>query len=121
LSACETGLGGFDNNGEQILGLGYQFQNQGARAVMASLWSVSDGGTQVLMNAFYTALQSGKSKTEALQLAQQAMIIGNDAALGNPRGSLVGVRSRADLPSKVRDRLSHPHYWAPFIVIGNGL
>jgi CHAT domain-containing protein len=88
---------------------------------MASLWKVSDGGTQVLMNAFYTALQNGKSKTEALQLAQQSMITGNDDALGNSRGSLVGVRSRAGLEAGVRDRLSHPHYWAPFIVIGNGL
>lgn len=53
LSACETGLGGFDNNGEQILGLGYQFQQVGARAVIASLWQVDDGGTQTLMNAFF--------------------------------------------------------------------
>jgi CHAT domain-containing protein/Tfp pilus assembly protein PilF len=121
LSACETGLGGYDNNGEQILGLGYQFQAQGARAVMASLWKVSDGGTQVLMNAFYTALKNGKSKTEALQLAQQAMITGNDNALEDSTRSLVGVRSRSELPGEVRDKLRHPHYWAPFIVIGNGL
>ena len=46
LSACETGLGGYDNNGEQILGLGYVFQDKGAKAVMASLWQVSDRGTQ---------------------------------------------------------------------------
>ncbi|MEM9505413.1 MAG: CHAT domain-containing protein, partial [Cyanobacteria bacterium P01_E01_bin.43] len=38
LSACETGLGGYDNSGEQILGLGYQFQRRGAKAVVASLW-----------------------------------------------------------------------------------
>jgi CHAT domain-containing protein len=69
LSACKTGLGGFDNNSEQILDLGYQFQNKGARAIMASLWKVSDGGTQVLMNSFYIFLQNSKSKTEALQLA----------------------------------------------------
>ncbi|MEM7556642.1 MAG: tetratricopeptide repeat protein, partial [Cyanobacteria bacterium P01_A01_bin.84] len=35
LSACETGLGGF-GNGEEILGLGYQFQNRGVRATIAS-------------------------------------------------------------------------------------
>jgi CHAT domain-containing protein len=121
LSACETGLGGFDNNGEQILGLGYQFQNQGARAVMSSLWKVDDGGTQVFMNAFYIALQSGKSKTEAIQLAQQALITGNDAVLGNSTSASIVQRSRQELESDVRDRLSHPYYWAPFILIGNGL
>jgi CHAT domain-containing protein len=53
LSACETGLGGKLGNGEEILGLGYQMQRAGARAAIASLWSVNDGGTQALMNAFY--------------------------------------------------------------------
>jgi CHAT domain-containing protein/tetratricopeptide (TPR) repeat protein len=53
LSACETGIGDQLGNGEEILGLGYQFQRAGARAVIASLWQVDDGGTQVLMNAFY--------------------------------------------------------------------
>jgi len=121
LSACETGLGGFDNNGEQILGLGYQFQNQGARAVVASLWSVNDGGTQILMNAFYTALQSGKPKAEALRLAQVALITGNDSALGDRRGTVIVESSRDSLRAEVRDRLNHPYYWAPFILIGNGL
>ncbi|MEA5519465.1 CHAT domain-containing protein [Limnoraphis robusta] len=32
-----------------------------ARAVMVSLWKVSDGGTQVLMNVFYNSLQQGYS------------------------------------------------------------
>ncbi len=55
LSACETGLSGAlqtNEKGEEILGLGYQFQNRGARAVLASLWKVSDGGTQALMDGF---------------------------------------------------------------------
>jgi CHAT domain-containing protein/Flp pilus assembly protein TadD len=45
LSACETGVGGL-GNGEEILGLGYQFQLSGAKSVMASLWQVSDEGTK---------------------------------------------------------------------------
>lgn len=43
LSACETGVGGL-GNGEEVLGLGYVFQDRGAKAVIASLWSVDDGG-----------------------------------------------------------------------------
>jgi len=44
LSACETGVGGQLGNGEEILGFGYQMQKTGARAAVASLWAVSDGG-----------------------------------------------------------------------------
>ncbi|MBE9160621.1 CHAT domain-containing protein [Nodosilinea sp. LEGE 06152] len=84
---------------------------------MASLWPVSDGGTQVLMNAFYSALATGKTKAEALQLAQQALLTGNGEAAGLPRGGLVP----ADIPDEVVSGLAHPHYWAPFILIGNGL
>lgn len=121
LSACETGLGGFDNNGEQILGLGYQFQNQGARAVLASLWQVSDGGTQVLMNAFYAALQQGNTKTEALQVAQNALITGETSALEEqrkPDGRIIYVSSETET---ISSNLNHPYYWASFILIGNGL
>ncbi|MGB3534461.1 MAG: tetratricopeptide repeat protein [Microcoleaceae cyanobacterium] len=124
LSACETGLGGFDNNGEQILGLGYQFQNQGARAVLASLWQVNDGGTQLLMNEFYHALQQGNSKTEALQTAQQALIVGNLSSVGGergPDGTIVLVDTETGLAVNVSDNLNHPYYWASFILIGNGL
>jgi CHAT domain-containing protein/tetratricopeptide (TPR) repeat protein len=99
LSACETGLGGnFGSNGEEILGLGYQFQNRGAKATIASLWQVDDGGTQALMLAFYTELQQGKSKNQSLQSAQRSLL--KDPKL---------------------QRFSHPYYWAPFILIGNGL
>lgn len=44
---------------------------------------VNDGGTQALMTAFYTALQSGTTKkAEALQKAQIALITGDDSVLG---------------------------------------
>jgi CHAT domain-containing protein/tetratricopeptide (TPR) repeat protein len=122
LSACETGLGGL-GNGEEILGLGYQFHNRGARAVMASLWAVSDGGTQALMTSFYAALQHQDSKAEALQKAQIALITGNYETLEDSSRGIVGVRQRVETgtPANVVDRLSHPYYWAPFILIGNGL
>jgi len=95
LSACETGLGGLLGDGREILGLGYQFHRAGAKAVLASLWKVDDFSTQELMNAFYHQLKTGKvSKAEAIRRAQVALIKG-------------GHRE--------------PYYWAPFILIGNGL
>jgi CHAT domain-containing protein/Flp pilus assembly protein TadD len=122
LSACETGLGGQLGNGEEILGLGYQFQRAGARATIASLWQVSDGGTQALMNSFYEALQGENiTKAEALRQAQIALITGDYTALGDRRGSLVVEFIGNNLPKSVQENLSHPYYWAPFILIGNGL
>jgi CHAT domain-containing protein len=41
--------------------------------------------------------------------------------LGNSTSASIVQRSRQELESDVRDRLSHPYYWAPFILIGNGL
>jgi CHAT domain-containing protein/uncharacterized protein HemY len=123
LSACETGLGGKLGNGEEILGLGYQMQRAGARAAIASLWTVDDGGTQSLMNAFYSVLQVGKlTKAEALRQAQIALITGDYQALGQERGIIVvQERIRDSLSPQVANRLNHPYYWAPFILIGNGL
>ncbi|QIR37485.1 CHAT domain-containing protein [Tolypothrix sp. PCC 7910] len=110
LSACETGLGGKLGNGEEILGFGYQMQKTGARATIASLWSVDDGGTQALMSAFYTLLSPGKlSKSEALRQAQIALIDADSK-----------VKNK-NVPIATGSGLSHPYYWAPFILIGNGL
>lgn len=130
LSACRTATSGKLGNGEEILGFGYQIQRTGAEAAIASLWSVSDGGTQALMDAFYAGLHTGKiSKAEALRQAQIALITGNYKALGEQRGLGVEQRVEDSLPSVVSVseaaqnalRLSHPYYWAPFILIGNGL
>ncbi|MEL6136233.1 MAG: CHAT domain-containing protein [Cyanobacteria bacterium J06626_23] len=125
LSACETGLGGL-GDGREILGLGYQVQQTGARAVMASLWPVSDGGTQALMVQFYQALQTlGMTKAEALRQAQLALISGELAVDADSAERLGLVPRNSDFFSEARQapgqRLSHPYYWAPFILIGNGL
>ena len=122
LSACETGVGDQLGNGSEILGFGYLMQETGAEAAIASLWSVSDGGTQVLMDAFYAALNNGYSKAEALQRAQQALITGDETVLEGERGVEVEITDlRTGRSLSQSDDLSHPYYWAPFILIGNGL
>jgi CHAT domain-containing protein/uncharacterized protein HemY len=112
LSACKTAVGGLLGNGEEILGLGYQMQRTGAKAAIASLWSVDDGGTQALMTLFYAALKRpGTTASEALRQAQIALITGDVGDLDIPPGMAIEL-----LP-----RLGRPYYWAPFIVIGNGV
>jgi len=95
LSAAETNISGRMGNGEEIVGFAYQMQNAGAETIIASLWRVNDDSNQ-LMNTFYTVLQEGKSKAEALREAQINMITGKDKEGSNP------------------------YYWASFILMGNG-
>ncbi len=124
LSACQTAEGDVPlGNGEEILGFGYLMQAAGADAAIASLWQVSDGGTQVLMDTFYAALKRGMSKSEALRQAQIALITGDLKAIGGIRGdaTIQAVSTRTGLPASISNRLNHPYYWAPFILIGNGL
>lgn len=58
LSACETGMGEAVA-GDDFLGLTRGFYLGGARAVMNSLWPVSDEGTRHFMETFHAAARSG--------------------------------------------------------------
>lgn len=94
LSACETGIGGgYSPDGKEIDGFGLVAQQQGARAVLATLWKVNDKSTAVLMADMYAQKVKGKTKIEALRQAQ--------------------------LDLKQKPEYSHPYYWAPFILMGN--
>ncbi|GET40596.1 hypothetical protein MiSe_54060 [Microseira wollei NIES-4236] len=105
LSACETALGGPDADGLEIAGISYYFLNRGAKAVMASLWQVSDRSTSLLMQNFYSNLANGNiTKTAALRQAQLSLLKGNPSATASNQ-----------------PQFAHPYYWAAFILIGNGL
>ena len=124
LSACQTALGGPSEEGLEIAGLGYYFLKNSVDAVMASLWNVNDSSTSQLMQAFYTELAAGTAakpvtKAEALRAAQLAMIGSSDsAAPGEDRFTFRPENSDAPRPES---GLTHPYYWAPFVLIGNGL
>ncbi len=122
LSACQTALGGDLGNGLEILGFGYQLQRTGVRASIASLWEVSDGGTKTLMDALYAGLKSGKmTKAEALHQAQIALITGKNQSSGETRSSVRIESGNSGQNAPISGNLSHPYYWSPFILIGNGL
>ncbi|MBM4329272.1 MAG: CHAT domain-containing protein, partial [Deltaproteobacteria bacterium] len=90
LTACQTGLGKHVS-GEGTMGMGRAFQYAGARAVLMSLWSVSEEASVRLVETFFKHLKEGKSKLEAMKLARD----------------------------KVRkDGYDHPFFWAPFILVG---
>ncbi|MBE9087810.1 tetratricopeptide repeat protein, partial [Tolypothrix sp. LEGE 11397] len=123
LSACETGLGGF-GDGKEILGFGYAMQQTGAKAAIASLWKVDDPSTSELMQLFYKNLSRKMTKSEALRQAQLDLLKGNNATSINSEQRSIRVNIPPGTSSrneKYQSGYSHPYYWAPFILIGNGL
>ncbi|MDO8177008.1 MAG: tetratricopeptide repeat protein [Undibacterium sp.] len=95
LSACDTALGGGrDAQGREIEGFGVIAQQQGAKAVLATLWQVADQSTATLMAEMYRRRQEHHlTKIEALRQAQLSLL--------------------------AQKRYAHPFYWAPFILMGN--
>ncbi|WP_199249954.1 CHAT domain-containing protein [[Phormidium] sp. ETS-05] len=91
LSACETAAG--DNRA--ALGLAGVAVRAGARSTLATLWKVSDKSTAALMDSFYRELGQGKTKAEALRLAQLELLQQGQYAL--------------------------PYFWASYVMVGNWL
>ena len=95
LSACQTALGR-EMRGEGMLGLTRAFLSAGARALIASLWSVADESTAELMVRFYRRLRSGDEEAaEALRRAKLELI---------------------EQPG-----LAHPFHWSAFVLQGSTL
>ena len=107
LSACETGRGQVAG-GEGVLGLQRAFQLAGARAVVASLWTVPDDKTHELMREFYKGIWSKKllSRAEALRQAQLWMLENRKG-----RGGLVRPEGQQGSPP--------PYVWAAFVLSGD--
>ena len=90
LSACQTQVGEV-SAGDEVVSLSRAFLYAGAPGIIASLWSVDDAATGMLMEQFYTHLKAGAGAGEALRQAQR------DA----------------------RARYPHPYHWAAFTLTGD--
>src|SRR6266508_1201029 len=91
LSACDTGLGEV-KNGDGVYGLRRALALAGSESQVMSLWKVADKATRELMVGYYTGLQRGEGRSEALRNVQLQML-------------------------RSRER-RHPYYWAVFIQSG---
>ena len=127
LSACNTAATRPDANGREIDGFAELAQRLGAAAVMASLWSVADESTSLLMSGFYRLRKENPQLTKAavLQLAQVEMLQGKLQPLttaGNKRDTSDVAGSEINVPRfgyDLKRPYAHPYYWSPFVLIGN--
>ena len=132
LSACDTATGGVGADGKEVEGFGVLAQRQGAKSVLASLWPVADESTKLLMPEFYRLRETedGILKAEALRQAQMLLLTGK--VKGNisteRRGSRLANQDSEAMAASAKPftvdptkPFAHPHYWAPFILIGNWL
>jgi len=99
LSACDTGGSGGDatttglqGGGEALGGLTRAVIYAGGRALIVSHWSVDSSATVRLMAGLFST--PAPSKAEALQKAQLAL--------------------------QQSEEWSHPYFWAPFTIVGDG-
>ena len=97
LSACNTAAGAA-KNAEALSGLGRAFIYAGARALLVSHWAVdSDATVKLVTGAVREMARDAKvGRAEALRRSMLALI------------------------DKGTQEESHPAYWAPFVVVGEG-
>jgi CHAT domain-containing protein len=91
LSACDTGVGDV-KEGDGVYGLRRALVLAGSESQLMSLWAVSDRSTRDLMIGYYSRLNAGQGRGDALQQVQRE-------TRNNPRHA-------------------HPYYWAGFIQSG---
>jgi CHAT domain-containing protein/tetratricopeptide (TPR) repeat protein len=97
LSACNTAAGGA-KGAEALSGLARAFIYAGARALLVSHWSVDSAATVKLITSTVGSITRNNAlgRSEALR------------------------RAMVDMIDKSDPRETHPAFWAPFVVVGEG-
>ncbi len=112
LAACNTAAATENAFGREIDGLGMLAQEKGARAVLASLWSVADRSTQRFMQTFYRLhAQEHMTISGALRATQVSLITGRRA------GAHAAADYRLAIARSSKTPYAHPFYWAPFVLM----
>jgi CHAT domain-containing protein len=73
LSQCQM-AGGVASLGDGVYGMRRAAAIAGARTFVAPLWKVADAPEQALMERFYKELSAGRSRAEALRVAELELL-----------------------------------------------
>jgi CHAT domain-containing protein len=94
LTACETGKPTFQP-GEGMISLAHAFNYAGSESILTSLWQIDEQSSTQILEYFYSNLEDGFRKDEALK------------------------KAKLDYLSKAEGRTLHPQYWAGLILMGD--
>ena len=125
LSACNTAVSEPNAEGKEVESFAVIAQQNGAKAVLATLWPVADQSTAAFMAEFYKLkeVQPGISKSEAIRQVQKAMIDGRIRATGGSGGcraeNFGSSAKTTAFKCDPNSPFSHPYFWSPFVLIGN--
>jgi len=123
LSCCETNLT-LTPITDEPLSLAAGFLSAGARNVVSTLWAVSDQATSVFTILYYQYLEQGKTRPQALRLAQfdlrscQSLEQLNQLTSENPSEHLGQKVGNPKNSSEVKYPYASPYYWAGFLSQG---
>ncbi len=127
LSACDTNsIVGMNSDGVEIESFARAAQENGAAAVLGTLWPVNDASTALFMSHFYQLRKAHPkmTKTEAIRQSQMWLMNCKQADLAGFRRSGLATKALASgglRPYKQNPGhpFAHPFYWAPFVLTGN--
>lgn len=94
LTACESGKPGYQD-GEGMISMAHAFNYAGSRSIMTGLWKLDEQATTRITDYFYSYLNKGQTKDEALRRAKLTY-------LQNAEGRMVS-----------------PTYWAGLVLMGD--
>jgi CHAT domain-containing protein/tetratricopeptide (TPR) repeat protein len=136
VSACQSALPHIAGPSGEAFATSTAFLAAGSACVIASVWSVDDLATAILMTKLYEEMFRDELRPpEALRRAQlwlrdlnekeqedylrQHPLLEAEAQRRAERGVRIGIDSRsANGWSRPGRPFSHPYFWAPFIAIG---
>lgn len=117
LSACESGVQDATIP-EERMGLPLAFLRAGAAGVIASMWTVPDASTALLMARFYREWEQQRDPALALRAAQEWLRRSTGSQLSDwvtaNVPELAGVLPDGDHENPYE----HPRYWAAFALFG---
>ncbi len=118
LSACHTGFGKL-NKGEGVYSLARAFAAAGVPCTVMSLWRLHEATGPVIVEAFFTYLQAGKPKDEALRLAKLDFLKDPNHAESTAPYYWAGIMVTGDLGTMDLPALPAPASAWAYVLLGS--
>ncbi len=111
LNSCSSGSGNY-MQGTGIMGISRALRYAGAKSLALNLWSVNDRVASIFATDFYSFLNQGYSKSDAMRMAKK-----NQLKYGNADPHFWGAYSLIGNPSPITKKPANAIIMFPLIII----